>query len=194
MKKLITFLCFAAFIIIALLVSNNMTSGFDRAVYGIVTYHPSSLKTNIFKTITFFASEYGVLIVTILCFILIKNKRCVFFIVLSSLITVLSNYLLKVLFMRDRPFELMIISETGYSFPSGHAMLSMGFYGFIIFIIRKFDVRYKNLWSVLLGILIILIGFSRIYLGVHYPSDVLAGYLISFVILMIYTNVVDKYV
>jgi len=171
-----------------------MTSGFDRMVYGAVSYHSSDLKTNIFKFITFFASEYGAIIVTILCFILIKDKRCALFIMLSGLITVLLNYLLKMIFMRDRPIELMIISESGYSFPSGHAMLSMGFYGFIIYIIRKFNVKYKNLWSGLLGALIILIGLSRIYLGVHYPSDVLAGYFVSFAILMIYTSVVDKYV
>lgn len=194
MKRIYFGLGLFVFALIALFVSYDMTSGFDRALYGFIAYHPSDLKTGVFKFITFFASEYGVLIVTILCFILIKNKKYALFIMFSALITVLLNYLLKMIFMRDRPFELMIIDESGYSFPSGHAMLSMGFYGFIIFVIRKFNVKYRKALTVFLVFLIILIGVSRIYLGVHYPSDVLAGYSVSFMFLIIYTSVVDKYV
>ena len=96
--------------------------------------------------------------------------------------------------MRERPLELMIITEDGYSFPSGHAMAALGFYGFIIYLIcisnsKKF---IKIVFSILLGLLIFLIGVSRIYLGVHYASDVLAGFLISGAYLILYVILFKK--
>lgn len=187
-------LCISMFVIIAYLVTNNLVTNFDTNIYKIITYHTSDIETKIFKIITFFASEYGVLLVTILCFILIKNKRYCYYIFLSAIITVLLNYSLKIIFMRQRPLDLMIIEESGYSFPSGHAMLSLGFYGFIIYIIRNLNINssLKSLLTTLLCLLIILIGSSRIYLGVHYPSDIIAGYLVSSSFLIIYTHIIGR--
>jgi len=91
----------------------------------------------------------------------------------------LLNYLLKHLFERARPDMFKLISETGYSFPSGHAMLSLCFYGMLAYIFgRKLTQHYGRI--LVLGVttaLIAAIGISRIYVGVHYPSDVLAGYI-----------------
>ena len=91
-------------------------------------------------------------------------------------------FLLKNFFSRARP-EIPLLSEAkGLSFPSGHALMSITFYGLLIYIIFK-NVRKKELkWTliILLMVLIIIIGFSRIYLRVHYASDVLAGYCIGF--------------
>jgi undecaprenyl-diphosphatase len=84
------------------------------------------------------------------------------------------NHLLKVLFARPRPhFEHPLLVETSYSFPSGHAMESFVVYGmlayFAVLALRSWESRGAAL-------LVVLIGFSRMYLGVHYLSDVLAGY------------------
>ena len=95
---------------------------------------------------------------------------------------------------RPRPTEFRIIEETGYSFPSGHSMISMAFYGYLIYLIYKY-VENKNVkWILisLLSILICLIGISRIYLGVHYTSDVLGGFLISISYLVIYISAVNN--
>ena len=102
--------------------------------------------------------------------------------------------MLKFILQRPRPTEYRIINETGYSFPSGHSMVSMAFYGFLIYLIYK-NVKNKYLKVTLISILAILtvsIGISRIYLGVHYTSDVLAGFLISLSYLVLYTSFYKK--
>ena len=102
--------------------------------------------------------------------------------------------MLKNILQRPRPTEYRIIEETGYSFPSGHSMVSMAFYGYLIYLIYKYVKNKYVKWIsiTLLGILICLIGISRIYLGVHYTSDVLGGFLISISYLIIYINIVNK--
>ena len=105
------------------------------------------------------------------------------------------NLILKHVLQRPRPTDYSIISESGYSFPSGHSMISMAFYGFIIYLIYKY-VKNKYIKVSLitfLSILIILIGISRIYLGVHYTSDVLAGFLMAISYLVIYISAINKF-
>ena len=97
---------------------------------------------------------------------------------------------------RERPTEFRLIDEKGYSFPSGHSMVSMAYYGFLIYLIYKY-VKNKKLKYILISgliLLIILIGTSRIYLGVHYTSDVIAGFLVSISYLILYTSIIKKYV
>ena len=96
--------------------------------------------------------------------------------------------LLKNIIQRPRPIEYRLIDETGYSFPSGHSMVSVAFYGLIIYFMYKSIKISKIKWLLisLLSIVIILIGTSRIYLGVHYTSDVIGGFLISISYLIIF--------
>ena len=104
------------------------------------------------------------------------------------------NQVLKRILQRPRPTEFRIIEETGYSFPSGHSMVSMAFYGYLIYLIYKYikNKYVKCISIVLLSILICSIGISRIYLGVHYTSDVLGGFLISVSYLIIYIMFTNK--
>ncbi|MCW2278205.1 phosphatase PAP2 family protein [Heliophilum fasciatum] len=88
------------------------------------------------------------------------------------------NLVLKFIFKRERPTLHRLIEEFGYSFPSGHSMMSMIFYGMVTYFLLLF-LKNKTAKSVVLvaGITVVsLIGVSRIYLGVHYPSDVLSGF------------------
>lgn len=87
----------------------------------------------------------------------------------------------KYIWHRSRPLEVAVYMEKSWSFPSGHAILAVTLYGFLIYFFWKHLARWKNkIDALFLGLLvIILIGFSRLYLGVHYLSDVWAGYMVG---------------
>jgi membrane-associated phospholipid phosphatase len=90
---------------------------------------------------------------------------------------ILINQVMKLFFAKPRPeLWMRLISEYSFSFPSGHAVGSMVVYGFIAYILAKELPTYKRYIYLLASILILAIGFSRLYLGVHYPTDVIAGY------------------
>ncbi|MBQ6522132.1 MAG: phosphatase PAP2 family protein, partial [Atopobiaceae bacterium] len=88
------------------------------------------------------------------------------------------NFALKEIVQRPRPEGFRLIAETGYSFPSGHSMVAVAFYGFMIWLIIRYeeDRLQRWIWSLALFFVVIMIGVSRVYLGVHYFSDVMAGY------------------
>ena len=150
--------------------------------------------TPIAKIITNFGSAACLITISILSLLFIKNKKIGLSICSNLVIATGLNLLLKNILQRPRPTGFRLIEETGYSFPSGHSMISMAFYGFFIYLIYKYVKNKKLKWTAiwLLGLLIVSIGVSRIYLGVHYTSDVLGGFLISISYLVIYTRLVEK--
>lgn len=93
-----------------------------------------------------------------------------------------TGYFLKYFIGRDRPLGAELYESSLYSFPSGHSLNSFFFYGFISFIMFRFakiSLNKKYLVSSILFALVILIGASRLYLGVHFLSDVVAGFLVG---------------
>jgi undecaprenyl-diphosphatase len=104
-----------------------------------------------------------------------------------SLSSVTLMLVLKQIFARLRPGEPLLAPALGYSYPSGHSMVSFTFYGLLIFM----SIRYaRPIWlswliSTALALLIVLIGFSRVYLRVHYASDVLAGFAVGIAWLLV---------
>jgi membrane-associated phospholipid phosphatase len=102
--------------------------------------------------------------------------------------------LLKNLFRRKRPLAPLLNAVKGLSFPSGHAIMAVTFYGFIIYILfhTVSNDTVKYILTALLVILIGLIGFSRIYLRVHYLSDVLAGFIIGLLWLIVSIAVLNR--
>ena len=98
-----------------------------------------------------------------------------------ALIAGVGNYLIKFLFLRARPGIEHLVTETHYSFPSGHAMGSLLFYGTLIVLLPRFIPQQQicRVCQGLLGLFILMIGLSRLYLGVHYPSDILGGFLLG---------------
>lgn len=105
-------------------------------------------------------------------------------------------FLLKELATRTRPpAALQAYTETGFSFPSGHASMSLAFYGFLAYLAYKTfpESRYRVATITIAGGLVWLIGFSRVYLGVHYPSDVAAGFVIAAIFLWLAVVVTKKF-
>lgn len=193
-KWFICLICFILFLALAEDVFNNDIMKGDIIGYDFIsTYMIRNSVTPIEKFITWFGSPVCFISVTIILFILIKNKKIVFLIGTNLILITLLNQLFKFIFQRPRPIEFRIINELGYSFPSGHSMVSMAFYGFLIYLVycNVKNKYFKILLMILLSLLIILIGISRIYLGVHYTSDVMAGFLISISYLIFYIKFAD---
>ena len=162
----------------------------------ISTFLISDFATPIAKFITNFGGAIFLVIATITLFIVIKNKKIGISILSNVAIVTVLNQLIKRILQRPRPTEYRIIEETGYSFPSGHSMISMAFYGYLIYLIYKYVKNKYIKWIsiVVLSLLICTIGISRIYLGVHYTSDVLGGFLISISYLVIFISAVNKFI
>ena len=197
LKWIILFVSIIAFLAIAKNVWNKEIMLIDIIGYKIVSSTLiSDFITPISKLITSVGGTIFLICVTIILLLTIKNKKIGLSICLNLIIITALNQLLKNILQRPRPTEFRIINESGYSFPSGHSMVSMAFYGFLIYLIYKYvqNKKIKYTLITILSILIFFIGISRIYLGVHYTSDVLGGFLISISYLIIYTRIVKRFV
>lgn len=154
---------------------------FDTLILQSLSTIRSPLLTEIIFFVTFFGGPF-LLVGTTLLIILLTYKRhmkeCLLFIFTLGMGTTI-NIVLKNLFGRNRPDLSPLQSLTDYSFPSGHAMNSFIFYALIAYFIYHFTGkrRLSAVISVLLLLLVVLIGLSRVYLGVHYPTDILGGYI-----------------
>ena len=196
LKWIILFLCLVGFLALAEDVFHKEIMNGDIIGYKLIsTFLISDFATPIAKFITNFGGAIFLIVLTIVLFILIKNRKIGLSIFSNLVIITILNQLLKRILQRPRPTEYRIIEETGYSFPSGHSMISMAFYGYLIYLIYKYVKNKYVKWTsiVLLSTLICSIGISRIYLGVHYTSDVLGGFLISISYLVIYISAVNKF-
>lgn len=159
----------------------------------------SPFMTTIMKAITKLSDTTYIIIIAIILSLLFlfkwKEKNIAKLIPCSLLLVTIINNTLKVIFQRERPLGHRLIEITGYSFPSGHAMASMAFYGLLIYIIYH-KVLNKSLRNILISIniiIILLIGISRVYLGVHYLSDIIVGYSISIIYLLLLSKILKKF-
>lgn len=154
---------------------------FDNTFIWLVRYFAAPELDPVMITITNlgYGFTYGIIVVCSFL-ILLFYRRWLEFAGLALCLAggALLNLLLKNLFERSRPDQFTMVVATGYSFPSGHAMVSLCFYGMLAFLIarriKKWQYRYGI--AVLTMLFIAAIGVSRIYLGVHYPSDIAAGF------------------
>ena len=197
LKWIILFITLVLFLMIVEDVMDEEIMSTDSKGYALIsTYLMSEPMTHVAKVITNFGGEYCLIGLSILLLIVIKNKKIGISIPLNLGLSALLNITLKQILQRPRPIEYRVIDESGYSLPSGHSMVSMAFYGYLIYFIYKHIENKYIKWSliILLSILIISIGISRIYLGVHYTSDVIAGFLIALSYLIIYINVAKTYI
>lgn len=195
MKKTnIFFACFIIlFFVLVLLVFSNHTVGFDRSIYNTWMKLYSNTTTKVMKIITTLGSAKFFIPFALLCF-LYPNKKVGASISANLTISFLSNEILKRIFRRPRPNILWLVEEKGFSFPSGHAMVSTAFYGYLIYLLWKSNMSQKKkvLGTILLSLLIFFIGNSRIYLGVHYATDVIAGFLVGSIYLSLYIKCIKN--
>ena len=167
---------------------------FDKLAFSLFKIR-TPLLTKIFLIITNLGSPYVLIVLTLLSFLL-KNKKISFIITANLGLITIINQVLKFIIKRPRPSDLFLIIETGYSFPSGHSMVSLSFYGLLIYFIYKYfkNKKLKIFLITFLSLIIVLIGISRVYLGVHFVSDVISGFLLSLSYLIIFIKVINKFI
>ena len=166
----------------------------DVKCYEIITSKMSDPLTIAAKTITNVANPVILLLVAGVLFLVVEKKKNKFSIVCNLGIAAILNIILKSIIQRPRPIGHRLIDESGYSFPSGHSMVSMAFYGYLLYLIVK-NVKNKYLRTIsscILLLLILFIGLSRIYLGVHYTSDVIGGFIVAILYLLLYTGIIKR--
>lgn len=175
-------ICFS---LVATLIQGQRIAQFDHNVITFIQGMESPGLTLLMKVFTFIGSTPIVVVLALsgmlfLYFVLHHRYELIFFIIIVAGTAIL-NVLLKLCFVRQRPDLHRLIQETGYSFPSGHSMEAFALYASLAFLLwRHLSTRTgRSIIIILCVVMIILIGISRIYLGVHYPSDVFGGYLAS---------------
>lgn len=175
----------------------NELSVFDNTIYDYLRRMISEDMTDFMVFITSFGSGVTLFLISIvgLC-VFWRNQRYSFYSKMAALnlvIVYILNELFKMIFHRERPDILRLVEVGGFSFPSGHTMVSMSFYGFIAYLLYIHSKsRWKYFIILLFSVLISMIGISRIYLGVHYASDVLAGFTAGLAWLAIFVVLVDR--
>lgn len=176
---------------IALLLTDNLYF-IDNLYNQIVIHNP--ILTNVLKFITQFGDVFVIVLICIILLIFYKNKKQLLYLYLVITITTVLNNIIKLIFARPRPDLIYLVNEDTYSFPSGHASASMTFYGYLIYMIinSNLEKKKKLIISTILGILILLIGYSRVYLNVHHISDILAGFLFSLILLYSFIKITNK--
>lgn len=163
---------------------NEGLDHFDDQVIEKVFSWRNDTFTDIMILITDFGDIAAYIIMTgLICglfYYLFRNWKYIAQVCVVLLLSSLMNVWLKVLFARERPESTVHLVEAySLSYPSGHAMSAFAFYGFLIYLAwRLLDKAWtKIVATIVCGLIILAIGFSRVYLGVHYPSDVIAGFL-----------------
>lgn len=172
----------------------NFINDLDNKIYELLTKTQNPKITETMIIISFFASAITLIGLSIVLILILKKKKYSRFIALNLTLSFITNRILKFIIRRPRPPRIQIVHENGYSFPSSHAMVSFAFYGFIIYLLCT-NVKNKVLKysiTIVLSIIVILIGISRIYLGVHYVTDIIGGFIFGCVYLIIFIKKVYK--
>ena len=169
---------FCCFFFLSIFIINGNTIFFDEPFYNWLN---SFSLDNFFKFITDFGDKFWILIFCIVTFVLLKSRKKRELFTLTMIGEVGLNIILKYFFGRERPAFPHLVEASGYSFPSGHTMAAATFAFLIIYFIWESKIAkvWKILVTIFLIIYVLLIGLSRIYLGVHYTTDVLGALCIS---------------
>lgn len=163
----------------------------DAAAHSLVVMHiRAAWLTPIMQSISDLAHPVVLVVMLLVIEVFAPGRRPGLCAAVNLVLATLLNLLLKTLIQRPRPEGYRLVAESGFSFPSGHSMVAMAFYGLLIWMVWRYekDSLVRRLGVIGFGLVIVLVGLSRIYLGVHYASDVLAGFCASIAWLGVYTK------
>ncbi|MCT9852374.1 phosphatase PAP2 family protein [Priestia megaterium] len=182
---LLALILLSSFVIISIVVKLEKLDKFDQWLLSNIHKNHSSFLTKVMKFLDFIGSTYFIIGVSLLLlfylYFMMKDRLMSVLFIVTMLGERLLGEGLKPLLRRSRPNGQHLIEVDGHSFPSQHAMNTFVLYGFLLFILWRHvkNKKMKVLLTLIVITIILVMGLSRIYLGVHHPSDVIGGYLIS---------------
>lgn len=188
------FLTFILFIILTCLVCFDKVHAIDGYFQNMMLNIRTDKLNDVMVIVTNIGSSYTLIAISFLLLFLLKNKKNSLFILVNLICSFLSSQAFKFIIRRDRPSTSGLVDTVGYSYPSGHTMVSICFFGFITYLlIKKCNSNSKKvLISLLFFVTVFFIGFSRIYLGAHYFTDVIAGILLSVIYLYLFIKFFNR--
>lgn len=173
----------------------NFITSLDQFASELIITIRTPWLTTFFRGFTHLGSAVAIIIITLSILSYFASKRdwrnfSLMFITVAG--AGIISEILKLLINRERPIRPWLISTTGFSFPSGHSLVSMVLYGYLAYLIYKRILPLPKVRQITLILMLFpfLIGFSRLYLGVHYLSDVLGGWLIG----LIWLGIISKFI
>lgn len=182
------------FILLWLGTITGVTDEIDNLIYKSVESIRSDFLTVVLIGITELGGVVGLFFILLITVIVLCKKNRVkeaTAITLNLIISTFTYVILKNIFQRERPVTgNILIDEVGFSFPSGHTTNNVAFYFLAIYLvcINVKNKKVRNISCVILAIIPILIAFSRIYLRVHYPTDIIAGFCLGIVLVVLFTT------
>jgi undecaprenyl-diphosphatase len=187
------------FVIMMVLVGADRIAWFDQSIINAVQGMENEGLTRIMKGFTFLGSSLVATLLSVIAFLflwlVLRHRKELLMFLLSVGGSEIWNIIIKNWMQRQRPNTHRLIEISGFSFPSGHSMAAFALYGTLTYLLwRHIPALAGRIAMIVIGVaLTLLIGISRIYLGVHYPSDVFGGYLASATWLMLSIYVFEKY-
>ena len=164
----------------------------DRAAYWLIVEHlRTPWLTPVMESFSALATPVTLVVLLLAVAAFAPGRRPGLCCAVNLVLVVVINQVLKFIIQRPRPDGFRLASASGFSFPSGHSMVAMAFFGLLAWMVWRYeqDRRLRHLYAAGFALVIVMIGVSRIYLGVHYASDVLGGFCLSMAWLAVYTRV-----
>lgn len=191
-RLVIIAVCAVVFIWLLQEVSEGELNKIDRIAYWLVVEHLRfEWLTPIMESFSALATPVTLLVLLLAVAAFAPGRRPGWCCAVNLGLVVLINQVLKFIIQRPRPDGFRLVDVSGYSFPSGHSMVSMAFFGLLAWFVWKYekDKLMRNLLCLAFAGVICMVGLSRIYLGVHYATDVIAGFCMSLIWLALYTRI-----
>lgn len=192
LRLVVVAVCGVVFLALLEDVLNGELMKLDRGAYWLVVEHMrADWLTPIMESFSALATPVTLLVLLLAVAAFAPGRRPGWCCAVNLGLVVLLNQLLKFIIQRPRPDGFRLASVSGFSFPSGHSMVAMAFFGLLAWLVWHYerDRRMRNMFVAAFALVIVMVGLSRVYLGVHYASDVLAGFCVSAMWLALYTRI-----
>lgn len=186
-------LCTTVFVLLLEDVLSNEAMKLDEAAYWLIVQHlRQDWLTPIMESFSNLATPISLAVLWVLIAAFAPGKRPGWCAAVNLALILALNQVLKFIVRRPRPDGFRLAEASGFSFPSGHSMVAMAFFGLLVWFVWRYekDSVKRTLLTIALCAVIAMIGISRVYLGVHYASDVLGGFCLSVIWLVFFTKVI----